>query len=134
MEQVGRFDPFRKVEAETMAWGYGLKTEVLPDGSIALNNIDDGEHLLIKGVDFGRRGARGLTMDVRCGAGAASVEVHLDALDGPLAGTLELQDTRGIFKTLSCSLKGEYGVHDLYFVFKGEAGKDLFEWDWWKMK
>lgn len=26
LEQVGTFNPYRRVEAETMAWGYGLKT------------------------------------------------------------------------------------------------------------
>ena len=37
-------------------------------------------------------------------------------------------------KTVGCSLKDAKGVHDLYFVFKGEAGHDLFVWDWWRMK
>ena len=132
IEQLEAFNPYRKVEAETMAWGYGLKTEELPGGGIALNNIDEGEYLLLKGVDFGRRGARRLKMNVRCGSAPASVEVRLDAPDGPLAGTFALKDTSDVFKTLSCKLKGEGGVHDLYFVFKG--GNDLFEWDWWKMK
>ena len=132
IEQVEPFNPYRKVEAETMAWGYGLKTEDLPDGGIALNNIDEGEYLLLKGVDFGKRGARRLRMNVRSGRVPACVEVRLDAPDGPLAGTLDLKDTRDAFKTLSCRLKGEGGVHDLYFVFKG--GNNLFEWDWWKMK
>ena len=40
----------------------------------------------------------------------------------------------GDFKAVSCSLKGDAGVHDLYFVFKGAMKKDLFEWDWWRMK
>ena len=134
IEQLEAFNPYRKVEAETMAWGYGLKTEELPGGGIAINNIDDGEYLLLKGVDFRKRGARRLRMNVRCGSVPASVEVRLDAPDGPLAGTLKLKDTRGVFKTRSGRLKGQSGVHDLYFVFKGDAGKDLFEWDWWRMK
>ena len=134
VEQLEAFNPYRKVEAETMAWGYGLKTEVVPGVGIAINNIDEGEYLLLKGVDFGNRGARGFSANVCCSAVPASVEIHLDAPDGPLAGTLQLKDTRGDFKSLSCSLKGDAGVHDLYFVFKGAMKKDLFEWDWWRMK
>jgi beta-xylosidase len=133
VEQLGTFDPYRKVEAETMAWGYGLKTGLLPDG-ICINDIDAGEHLLLKGVDFGRKGARSLSMSVRCGGSPASVEVRLDAPDGTLIGTLPVSDTRGVFKTLSCKLTGAPGIHDLYFVFSGGSGADLFEWDWWKMK
>ena len=133
VEQLGTFDPYRKVEAETMAWGYGLKTGLLPDG-ICINDIDAGEHLLLKGVDFGRKGARSLSMSVRCGGSPASVEVRLDAPDGTLIGTLPVSDTRGVFKTLSCKLTGTPGIHDLYFVFSGGSGADLFEWDWWKMK
>jgi hypothetical protein len=116
-----------------MAWGYGLKTGLLPGGGIFLNDIADGEYLLVKGVDFGKRGARSLSMNVRSG-GPASVEVRLDAPDGALAGTLQVTDTRDAFKTLSCVLKGAAGIHDLYFVFRGETKEDLFEWDWWKMK
>ena len=26
LEQIENFNPYRRVEAETMAWGYGLKT------------------------------------------------------------------------------------------------------------
>ena len=133
VEQVEAFDPYRKVEAETMAWGYGLKTGLLPKG-ISINNIDEGEYLLIKGVDFGRRGARNLSMNVRCSGVPASVEIHLDSVDGALIGTMPIINTNDAFRTLSCRLSGASGVHDLYFVFHGEGKKDLFEWDWWKMK
>src|SRR5574344_3030921 len=47
--QAGRFDPFRKVEKKALAWGYGLKTETLPGGGIAINNVDESEYILIKG-------------------------------------------------------------------------------------
>ena len=100
LEPIEAFDPYRRVEAETMAGGYGLKTRV-----------DDGLGILINNV----------------------VEVRLDSEDGPLCGTLEIKPTKG-FKTLSCKLREAAGEHDLYFVFRGEAGKDLFEWDWWQMK
>ena len=57
VEQVGTFDPFRKVEAETMAWGYGLKTDVVEGRGIVLRDIDEGEHLLVR---QGRRQVHGL--------------------------------------------------------------------------
>ena len=36
LEQIGTFNPFRKVEAETMAWGYGLKTAPNADKSLSV--------------------------------------------------------------------------------------------------
>ena len=125
LEQIEPFNPYRRVEAETMAWGYGLKTDVVEGRGIVLRDIDAGEHLLVKGVDFGK-GAGKLTASVE---GAATVEVRLDAVDGPLVGTLVAKPGKSGFREASCRLKGATGVHDLYFVFK-EGG---FRWDWWKM-
>jgi hypothetical protein len=128
LEQIEPFQPFRRVEAETMAWGYGLKTRKDADRGIVVNNIDAGEHLLVKGVDFGKKGARSLTACVSAEA-PGCIEVHLDAADGPLAGTLSIKPGKG-WTQQSCKLSGAKGVHDLYFVFQ-EGG---FEWDWWSMK
>ena len=59
LEQVGTFNPYRRVEAETMAWGYGLKTtRENPSGpwnpTLFVTDIDDGEYILVKGVDCGK--------------------------------------------------------------------------------
>jgi hypothetical protein len=35
-----------------------------------------------------------------------------------------------VFKTITTPVKKIRGVHDLYFVFRGE--KDLFNFDWWQ--
>ena len=132
LEQVEPFNPFKKVEAETMAWGYGLKT-IETGSDIYVSNIDEGEYLMLKGVDF-RKGASRFEANVSNSRGrTAYIEVRLDAVDGPLCRTLKIDPAKG-FKTVGCSLKDAKGVHDLYFVFKGEAGHDLFVWDWWRMK
>ena len=127
LEQIEPFNPYRKVEAETMAWGYGLKTDVVEGRGIVLRDIDAGEYVQLKGVDFGSRGARKLTL---CVEGTAGVEVHLDAPDGPLCGTIAPKAGKAGFREISCSIKGATGVHDLYFVFTTGG----FRWDWWKMQ
>ncbi len=59
LEQIEILQPLsHRVEAETMAWGYGLKTAPLADGGICVNNIDNGETLTLRGVDFGKKGAK----------------------------------------------------------------------------
>jgi hypothetical protein len=134
---LAAFNPFRKVEAETMAWGYGLKTRessTFPK-SIQLCNIDNGESLMLHNVDFGNNGAKKFTACVASLKAGNTIEIHLDNVDGPLVGTLKVPATRSLdaWKTASCKMKDAKGVHDLFFVFKG-VGTDLFQWDWWEMK
>ena len=126
LNQVEPFNPFRKVEAETMAWGYGLKTAHEGSG-IVLTNIDEGEFLQLKGVDF-RKGARSLTMNAKVDADAV-VEIRLDSAVGPLVGTMPMKPGAG-YKNYKCSITGAKGVHDLFFVFRTSG----FNWDWWQMK
>ena len=129
LNQVHSFDPFRRVEAETMAWGYGLKTDRIEGRGLVVKNADEGEYIQLKGVDF-RKGASRFTATLSA-TGKGSIEVRLDSVDGPLAGTLELSPTGGAYKDFSCGISGAKGVHDLYFVFRGEPG---LLWDYWRFK
>ena len=157
VEQVKPFDPYRRgkddvkhrVEAETMAWGYGLKTSYLDtefeyDESVGylprnmyVHDIDDGEYILLRGVDFGRKGAKKMIMSVGSD-GIGCIEVHIDSLDGPATGIIPVTPTGGkqVFVELSTKFRPKRrirGTHDLYFRFTG-AGKDLFTLDWWRVK
>ncbi len=132
--QIENFNPYRRVEAETMAWGYGLKTERRTDGGIYVTKINDSDTLVVKGVDFGKEGASRFVASVASDAGHCAIEIHLDQADGPLVGTVQVEATGGmdIYKEFACPVKGAKGVHDLVFRFKGDAGKDLMNWDYWK--
>ena len=139
-EQVGTFNPYRRVEAETMAWGYGLKTtRYNPSGpwnpTLFVTDIDDGEYIMLRGVDFGK-GATSFTASCSTLLYGGTIEVRLDAPDGTIAGTVEVTNTQFKYKEFSCKLKGAKGVHDLYLVFKGNAWqkRNLFNFDWWQIK
>lgn len=137
LEQVENFDPFRRVEAETMAWGYGLKTtKSYASGpqfeSLVVTDIDAGEYLLVKGVDFGP-GASTLTVSCSSHLYGGSMEIRLDSPVGKRAGSITIPATGDAFQEFRCPLKGASGVHDLFFVFKGNSRQkeNLFAWDWW---
>ena len=132
LNPVATFNPFRKVEAETMSWGFGLKTQesVTFPKSIQLCNIDEGESLTLRNVDFGKKGAKKFTASIASVKAGSSIEIRLDQADGPLVGTLSLSNS----PQATCKLKRPRGIHDLVFVFKGTAKTDLFLWDWWQMK
>ena len=129
LEQIRSFNPFRRVEAETMAWGYGLKTEKMEGRGIVVKNADEGEYILVRGVDF-LKGASRLTAGL-CASGNGCIEVHLDSAEGPMVASLTIAPTGGKFKEFNCKVGGAAGVHDLYFVFRGESG---LLWDYWKFK
>lgn len=135
-EQIGFFNPYRQVEAETMAWGYGFKTERMPDGRLCLTCIDDNESLYLKGVDFGG-GAKEFSATMACVIEGSRIEIRLDSVDGPLVGTLNVKSSGAMdrYESMSCPIKGIKGVHDLYFCFKSNAQKNnLFHIDYWIFK
>jgi len=139
LEQVGSFDPFRKVEAETMAWGYGLKTtRENPSGpwnpTLFVTDIDEGEYLLVKGVDFGK-GAKTFTASCSSQLYGGIIELHIDSVEGKCIGKVIVPNTKFKYEEFTTSLSPVTGKHDLYFVFKSNSvqKQNLFNWDWWQM-
>ena len=129
VEPVRMFNPFQRVPATTMAWSEGLKSKGTVN-NMAVTAIDSGDYLMLRSVDFGKRGARRVTLgaDVRQ---TTRVEIRLDSKDGPLAGVCTLKAGKG--QAASVSLHGTAGIHNLYFVFRTK-GKDTMDFRWWKMK
>ena len=136
LEQIDNFNPYRRVEAETMAWGYGLKTGNFENGGLFVTDIDNDEYLCIRGVDFGKKGARKFSVSVACVEEGGKIEIRLDGVDGPVVGCVSVSATGGmdIYKQMLCKIKNAKGVHDLYFCFKGEKGKKLFNLDYWEFE
>lgn len=143
-EQIGTFNPFRRVEAETIAYSEGVKTSQATEwendspwnrgGKIAdrffVTSINNGDYTMVKGVNFSKTAS-----EIELSAAAINggkIELRIDSLHGPMIGTLAITRSgeSDLWRTYSASLKNTSGVHDLYFVFHGE--KDLFNFDWWK--
>ncbi len=143
-EQVGTLNPFKRVEAETMAWSEGVKTrfETEWEGDfewargkkiadrLFLTSIHNGDYTMVKGVDFSE-GVTSVDVSVASLYGG-KIEIHIDKIDGPIIATVDVNTLRegGIWRTITTHVKNIKGVHDLFFVFMGE--KDLFNFDWWK--
>ena len=140
LEQVGSFNPFRRVEAETMAWGYGLRTtRENPSGpwnpTLFVTDIDDGEYIMLKGVDFGN-GAKKFTASCSAHLYGGDMEIRIDDVEGPMIGKISVPNTKFKYQKFTTDLTNATGKHDLYFVFKGgkKQKRNLFNFDWWKME
>ncbi len=140
LNQIENFNPYRKVEAETMAWGYGLKTTTKSSWAKdhwnqLVTDIDDGEYLMLKGVDFGT-GASGFTISASSHLYGGTIEIRLDSCEGVCIGNIVIGNTKDELRKFSIRTSKAKGVHDLYFLFKGskQQKQNLFSLDWWQFE
>lgn len=133
LEQIGTFNPFRKVEAETMAWGYGLKTAPNADKSLSVVDVNNGEYICVRGVNFGKNKARCFEVSALPLEGG-NLKIRLEAPDGKIVGNVNIPqgNETSKYELYSCEVNAVSGIHDLYLSFEGENNKDLFELDYWK--
>jgi len=134
---VGTLDPYKRVEAETIAWSSGVKIEPSSAGGQAVRNIHGGDYIRVNNVNFGATGARAFMASLSSTAKAkeataAKIEIRLSKLDGQLIGTLPVSGTGGEWKPELTKISGASGVQDLFFVFTGAAGEELFKFDYWQ--
>ena len=126
VDQVEDFDPYKRVEAETMSWGEGLKTRKANErGNMILTKINDGDYTRISGIEFGDAGAESFSASVLNVKKASSITVRLDKVDGEIVGKAEFS-ADGL---VTVPLTGAVGKHDVYFVFAGD-----FEADYWEFE
>ena len=115
LEQIGTFNPFRKVEAETMAWGYGLKTAPNADKSLSVVDVNNGEYICVRGVDFGKNKARRFEVSALPLEGG-NLKIRLDAPDGKIVGNVNIPqgNETSKYELYSCEVNAVSGIHDLY--------------------
>ena len=137
VKPIATFDPFRKVEAETMAFSRGVKTEQNEQVGVYVTDIHNGDYIKLQNVAFGKLTPRTFTARVATGLRGGQIEVRIDSLGGKLLGTLDIPATGGWeqWQTLTTDLTAiATGTHDLYFAFTGHKGPKLFNFDWWEMR
>ena len=122
-------DPFKRVEAETKAWSYGVGAEKNNNG-VYINKIHNNDYIKVRCLDFGDMGADFFTASVSS-KNNASIEIHLDKQDGELIGTLQVENTNGAWREIECEVANTIGKHDIFFVFKGASNVELFDFDYW---
>ena len=133
VEPVGTLNPYKRTEAETMAWSQGLKTAKDDESGMYVTSIHNRDFLQVKAVDFGK-GAK--TFEVRAATiTKGKIEIRLDGLDGTLLGVCDISNTGGwnTWKTFVTDVEKMGGVHDLYLVFRGGDG-EMFNMDYWRFK
>ena len=137
VKPIDKFNPYRKVEAETMAFSKGVKTEQNDAVGVHVSDIHNGDYIKLQNVCFCNKLPRTFTARVASGLRGGQIEVRIDSLQGQLLCRLEVPGTGGWeqWQTLTADLTSKTsGTHDLYLVFTGRKGPKLFNFDWWEMR
>jgi hypothetical protein len=132
-EPIGTLDPRVRIEAETMAWAQGVKTQKDETVRVYVTDIDNADYIKVRQVGFGSQGVSQFLVSVACGSEGGQIDVRLDNPYGRLISRIQVENTGNwhTWKTLSARVRPVDGVHDLYLVFSGGNG-ELFNLDWWQ--
>lgn len=127
---VGTINPFKRVQAETMAWSEGVKSDKNDKIGVFVNQIDNNDYIEVQAVDF-NKGAKNFQISAASLIGG-KIEIHLDSKEGELLGVCDIKATGDLntWKEYKTKVKKVTGVHNVVFVFKGD-GASLFNLDWW---
>jgi len=144
VKQLGTLNPYNCTQAETIAYSEGLKTEFATEWErntswdkgrkiadrLFVTSINNGDYLKVQGVNFSK-GATSVDVNV-ASLNGGKIEIHTDKIDGPMLTIININTSgeEDIWKTVTSPVKNIRGLHDLYFVFRGE--KELFYFDWWR--
>ena len=133
---VSNLNPYKRNEAETIAWESGIETEVSSQGGVNVYSIENGDYIKIRNVDFGDKGAGAFTGSISSATNGGTIELRLNSKTGTLIGTLPVNYTGGWdnWRTETINISGAVSVNDLYMVFKGTPNISLFKMDYWNFE
>lgn len=130
VKPVKTFDPYQRVEAETMAASWGVKLDRKAGRDHYVTSIHNGDWVKVRNVMFGTKMATKIKAGFANIKNSGVVEFYLDRIDGKPIGRVEVN---GKSETAEGSLdKVVMGVHDLYVLFRG-GDEELFDMDWWEL-
>jgi len=123
-----------------MAWSEKCKIAQNVKNGVYITETRTGGHIKVRSVDFGAKSPKIFTAMLAAGLDGGILEVYADSLKGIKLATINLTRTGGwdtwkqFVSTVETPLTG---VHDLYFVFKGQnitAGRELYNFDYWQFE
>jgi glucosylceramidase len=123
-------NPTNQIQASSFNAVSGLQTEPTTDsvGGYDVGYADNGDYAVYQNVNF----AAGFTnVNARiASAGGGTLEFRLDSPTGPRIAYVTIPNTGGwqTWQTVSGSVTGASGLHNLYLVFTGGSGIGNLNW------
>jgi len=138
--QTQRLNPYKRNEAETIAWHTGISTErseasgnYVESINNNITDINNGDWLAVSNVDFGANGPKSFIANVASAIGGA-IEIRLNGPKGKRIGTLNVNTTGGEqdWELMETAVESVVGIHHLFLTFVGSNEENLFNIDYWK--
>ncbi|MDQ6417848.1 glycoside hydrolase family 43 protein [Paenibacillus sp. LHD-117] len=139
---IKKLDPYSLADAATIAWSAGINASPLVvdeegrgSAKQIVTEIGDGDWISVSAVDFGS-GAQSFLAWVSSAEAGSTLELRLDGLDGLVIGKMDIPSTGGWnqWKELNTDVHDVNGVHDLYFIFRGDPDKELVRLNAWQFR
>ena len=137
---VGDVNPFKRIEAETMAWSQKCSISQNEKIGVYVSGTRLKGYIKVREVNFGNQSPKSFSASLAAGIDGGILEVRLDSVSGSIISSVKLSNTGGWekFKNFTSVLSQEVtGKHEVYFCFNGQnitAGRELFNFDWWKFQ
>ncbi|MGJ8652531.1 MAG: carbohydrate-binding protein [Opitutaceae bacterium] len=121
--QYNAVDAFATIQAEDYDDQFGINTENCSEGGLNVAGVQNGDWVAYYSVDFGS-GADEFQARVASNTSGGNIEIRLDSPTGTLVGTAIVSGTGHWqnWTTVTASVSGLSGAHDLYLVFTGGSG------------
>lgn len=127
---VGTLNPYNRVEAETMAWSWGVKTDRQAGFDHYVTQIHNGDWIKVREVDFGQDGPSEIEIQTLKFHTPAVVEFYIDSLGGDPFASFDVRASGAMKTSLARPVTGR---HDVYILFRGDD-EQFFDFDWWKVR
>lgn len=130
---TGTLNPFERVEAETMAASYGLKTDRRPGKDHYITSVHNGDWLRLREVEFGERTPESVSVVFESIKDGGCVEFYLDHLGGKPLARVEVEAGGKLHVNVPVADGFDArGTHDVYMLFRG-GDSELFNIDYWQI-
>ena len=137
VKPIGTVTPYKRVEAETIAFSHGVHSDWNAKTGVYISDIHNGDSINVRAVDFGTKAPKTIMFRAASALLGGTIEVRCDNPCSKPVATIAIPTTGGWeeWQTVKAELKRDMsGTHDLYFKFRGNAGARLFNLDWWKVE
>jgi glucosylceramidase len=128
---TGTLAPTNQLQASSFSSVNGLQTEPTSDtlGGYDVGYADGNDYAVYPNVDFGL-GYTNVSLRVASAGSGGNLELHFNAANGPIIGVVPIPMTGGwqTWQTVTGSVSGASGLHNLYLVFRGGSGIGNLNW------
>src|SRR5574344_87943 len=133
VKPVGKLDPTKRVEAETMASSWGVKLDRKGGKDHYVSSVHNGDWIKLSNVDLGEGNATAVNATIGQLKNAGSIEFFIDKLDGSSFAKIDFGKANETKEGRITGRDKPKGTHDVYILFRG-GDEELFDLDWWKIQ